>query len=552
MSVQSIKKAHLIFFFITFFAFPAKSDSLPQTQLLSLTKVLSADDHPFADNNHFLSHKKILAELYFLSPTYLLWLNPDKLHVNSALQLIATADARGLNKEHYNLTGLQTQWQLLINQQSVSYIDLALLDTAISLNLIHFLSDLHFGRLNSKTLKLNDTPPKKTGIFIPLIIKAIKQEGLLQLANRIEPSIPAYHKLKNALFDYQNKQSEPLFLTIKYTASIRPGESSKQIIDIRKQLSLLGGSAEDNGDSIFYDQQLLNQIKKFQLRHGLKQDGVIGKNTIKALNIPLHQRTQQIKLALERLRWLPKLKQGPVIMVNIPAYQLWAYDSDKMDEQQAINMKVIVGKSDEEKRKSPIFTAKMRYLVFSPYWNIPKSITVKEILPKLLENPFYLEERNMEVVTGFHNNELALPYTDESFELLRSGALKLRQRPGNGNSLGRVKFIFPNNYNVYLHDTPSRFLFNRSKRDLSHGCIRVEKPSSLAQFVLKSKKGWNKHRISKAMHLQSAKKVHLKKSVTVIIYYSTASVVQDELIFYDDVYNYDPKLSLALNKSTKN
>ncbi len=551
MSKKSIKKVQLIVpLFIILFALPAVSDSIHSTQSLAIDKVISADNHPFINKNIFLQHKKTLAELYFLSPQYLVWLNPENPQINSALELIASANTSGLDIEAYHLTDLTIWWQQLSSQRDVSYTDLARLDTAISINLIHFLSDLHFGRINSKTLKLNFNSKKQSFVFVPLILKAIQQDTVLKLANLVEPSIPAYRKLKKALLDYKKNELGQSILKLKYIASIRPGESSQQIIEIRQQLSLLGSSTNNNDHSIVYDQELVNQIKDFQFHHGLKEDGIIGKNTIKALNIPNSHRIQQIKLALERLRWLPKLQPGPSVMVNIPAYQLWAYHSDKMDDQQAINMKVIVGKSSDKKRKSPVFTANMNYLVFSPYWNIPRSITVKEILPKLLDNPFYLEEQNMELVSGFHNNELALPLTDESFELLQAGILQLRQRPGKGNALGRVKFIFPNNYNVYLHDTPSRFLFNKSKRDLSHGCIRIEKPTELAHFLLKSKRGWNQNRISKSMYLQSPKRVRLKKAVPVVIYYSTASIVKDELIFYDDIYNYDTKLSHVLFNSS--
>lgn len=546
MSKKFLKRISLILSLsFILFTLPATANSLQQTQLLTINKVISADNHPFVDENIFLNHKTTLAELYLLSPHYLLWLTPDKQKIDAALQLVATANASGLNREDYNLTSLQTEWQQISTQQSVSYNDLALLDTAISINLIHFLSDLHFGRINSKSLKLNFSLEKKSAVFIPLILKAIQQDNILQLASLVEPSIPIYQKLKKALLDYRKNKPEQSLLKLEYVDTIRPRDSSQQIIELRQQLSLLGISTNNN-HSVVYDQTLVDQVKNFQFHHGLTQDGIIGRKTIKALNIPVSHRTQQIRLALERLRWLPKLQPGPSVLVNIPSFQLWAYPTDKMDEQQAINMKVIVGKSNKKNLKSPVFTANMRYLEFSPYWNIPRSITFKEILPKLKDNPFYLEERNMELVSGFHNNEFAQPLTDESFELLQAGLLKLRQRPGKGNALGKVKFIFPNNYNVYLHDTPSRFLFNRSKRDLSHGCIRIEKPSTLAQFLLKSKKGWNSSRISEAMHLQSPKRVFLKKAVPVVIYYSTASIVRNELIFYDDIYDYDAGLSEVL------
>jgi murein L,D-transpeptidase YcbB/YkuD len=298
---------------------------------------------------------------------------------------------------------------------------------------------------------------------------------------------------------------------------------------------------KDNSASCLFDETLVTEIKKFQNLHGLLNDGIIGKKTIEALNIPLALRIQKIELALERLRWLPKIGGGPRVMVNIPAFQLWAYNTDKHE---PINMKVIVGKS--VKRKSPVFTANMIYLEFSPYWNIPNSITFEEIIPKLLENPQYIEQQNMELVSGFHNNETPVPFTEETMIQLKAGTLKLRQRPGRGNALGKVKFIFPNNYNVYLHDTSSRGLFRKPKRDLSHGCIRVEKPFELANFLLQSKPYWNQKKTRLAMNLPHPKQVRLSQSIPVIIFYLTASAVQNKIYFYNDIYGYDTELNQAL------
>lgn len=516
----------------------------------AIIQVISAEHHPYINTKTFSQYKDTLDELYFLSPQHLIWIdleNPEQEKINSVLQLLSLAKTSGLDPEHYNLTNLQFLLQQLNNQQLLSHSDLAQLDTAISINLLHLLSDLHFGRINPQSLNFNFDSQKNSLAFISLILKAVKKNEISSLINKVEPSGPAYQNLKKVLFEYREKETGQSVSHLKYMASIRLDESSPQIVGIRQQLKYLGvETVSDNDASILYDQQLFNQIKKFQFHHGLKEDGIIGKNTIKALNISLPQHIQKIELALERFRWLPKIKSDSLVMVNIPAFKLWAYQKNEKEEQQTLTMKVIVGKS--KKRKSPVFTANMYYLEFSPYWNIPRSITIEEILPKLQKDSFYLEQHNMELVEGFHNNENAAVYTDEAIEHLRSGTLKLRQRPGRGNALGKVKFIFPNNYNVYLHDTPSRHLFNKSKRDLSHGCIRVEKPKELAQFLLKSKQGWNQNRIKQAMHLPKPKQVRLKTAVPVIIYYSTASIVGGEIVFYNDIYNYDAKLSLALKE----
>lgn len=548
-----MKKTPLFFLLLfSFFALPSISAPLPHTQEAyaintAIKNVLSANNHPYIDKNSFSNYKKVLDDLYFLSPNHLLWINQlsrDSKKIDTIFKLIATANARGLNQEHYNLTNLQILWKKTTHEKKVTYTKLAYLDTAITLNLIHFLSDLHFGRINPKSLTLSFDTQKKPLAITPLILKAIQSDKVSQLADLVEPSIPAYQLLKKALLEYRKKETGKALNTLKYITSIRPKDSSQQLIKIRQQLNLLGTPTNNSDIPLFYDQTLSDQIKKFQFHHGLKEDGVIGKQTIKALNVPLSKSIQKIELALERFRWLPKIQRGPLIMVNIPAFQLLAYHTDNISGKKSLTMRVIVGKS--KKNKSPVFSANMQFLEFSPYWNIPKSITIDEILPKLINDPLYLEQHNMEVVTGFHKNESALPYVENSFDQLKSGALKLRQRPGKGNALGKVKFIFPNNYNVYLHDTPSRHLFRKSKRDLSHGCIRVENPAALASFLLEPRTNWSHHKISRAMRSPSPKKVQLKTAVPVIIYYSTAGVVQNEVIFYDDIYNYDARLNQAL------
>ncbi len=545
-----IKMVAIILFLLSqLFALPVYSQILPDKKIIAIdtaiTQVISADTHPLLGYKDFLNYKTALTNLYFLSPQQLLWINPNKPQIEAVLKLFTSAADSGLNPEDYCLSKLTEQWNRLKNKTYISHSEQALLDTAISTNLIHFLSDLRFGRINPKTLKLNNNSQQNAFTLVPVILKAIAEGKVTQLSKLVEPNNKTYQQLKKSLLSYKNREASEAIKNLHYISSIHPSEVSPQIAAIRHQLGLLGLTAIENNSSYQYDETLVSAIKKLQFQHGLKEDGVIGKNTFKALNTPISQYIQKIKLALERFRWLPKNQQPPVIMVNIPAFHLTAYPADKEKNQQ-VNMRVIVGKS--KKNKSPIFTAKMYYLEFSPYWNIPKSITFKEILPKLQQYPLYLDQHNMELVAGFHNNEAALPYQENSLAQLQSGELKLRQRPGKNNSLGRVKFIFPNNYNVYLHDTPARHLFRKPRRDLSHGCIRVEKPIELARFLLQTKQGWNQKEIEKAMRLSSPKKVWLNKAVPVIIYYSTASIVRGEAVFYNDIYHYDKALSQALNK----
>jgi len=282
-----------------------------------------------------------------------------------------------------------------------------------------------------------------------------------------------------------------------------------------------------------------------QQQQGLNADGVIGKQTLAILNQTATEKINLIELAMERLRWLPEQPDGPLIIVNIPAFQLWALNAP--DEQNPLNMKVIVGKA--LKNQTPMLWEEMKYLEFNPYWNIPKSIMDKEIMPKMLTDYEYLSNQDIELIdrTAADDDE---EYLDNVIDNIKHGRVRARQRPGKKNPLGRVKFIFPNKADVYLHDTPSRGAFNRDRRDLSHGCVRVAEPEKLAEFVLDSQEGWDKQAIQQAMASPKTQRVSLKKSIPVLFFYTTAFVDQDHKPrFYPDIYGQDALLRSALNKT---
>lgn len=256
------------------------------------------------------------------------------------------------------------------------------------------------------------------------------------------------------------------------------------------------------------------------------------------------QRIAKIQVAMERMRWLPQQIDSPFIVVNVPSYQLFAY-RNSTDTKPALAMNVIVGEA-ENAHHTPIFHATMSHLIFRPYWNVPRSITIKELLPRLRKDPNYLARHDMEVVSNFNQKE-GIALTDDALAGISSGALKIRQKPGPKNALGLVKFMFPNNNNIYLHSTPAKQLFQRSRRDFSHGCIRVQDPVALAQFVLKNHKEWTLQRIETAMAGDKQKVVNLAQHMPVFIFYST--VMADEsgaLRFFDDIYGYDAQLEAIL------
>ena len=296
--------------------------------------------------------------------------------------------------------------------------------------------------------------------------------------------------------------------------TIKKGASSPQIALLKKRL-MISGDLQGNDTTAVFDDTLSAAIKSYQKRLGLTQDGVMTTSLLKDINVPAQQRMEQILINMNRMRWMPQEPQGQLILVNIPEFILHVVDGKN----KVFDMAVVVGK---EGHNTMMFTGKLSQIVFSPYWNVPSSIVKKEILPKMQSDPNYLKEQNMEV-TG---NSGGLPV--------------IRQLPGEKNSLGRVKFLFPNSYNIYFHDTPAKSLFSKDKRAYSHGCIRLSEPEKMADYLLKDDSNWPPDKIQEAMNSGQQQFVTLKNPVPVFITYYTAWVDENGLLnFRDDIYNRD-------------
>jgi murein L,D-transpeptidase YcbB/YkuD len=276
-------------------------------------------------------------------------------------------------------------------------------------------------------------------------------------------------------------------------------------------------------------------VRRFQRRHGLTDDGVVGARLVAELNVPVAARIRQIELNMERWRWLPRDLGDPHILVNIPEMRLDVREHGTVP----VSMRVVVGKEDTP---TPIFNHQMTYLVFAPYWNVPDDIAQKETLPAVMKDPTFLERSNMEVV-----DKAGQTVDPASIDLDQPQKYRFRQRPGTSNSLGLVKFMFPNQYNVYLHDTPADSLFARASRSLSHGCVRLEHPEKLAEYVLRDQPEWTPDRISEAMHSGAEQIVKLKTPLPVYLGYWTARVAADGVVqFRKDVYGIDDRQATTL------
>lgn len=381
----------------------------------------------------------------------------------------------------------------------------------------------------SKVYKGSDIDAQELGWFIPrkkldftaLLDSVIVTKGKDE--NRYLPLNRQYKQLQEAIAKYYNiqktDQGEDSIPSPK--KGYEKGDSSPVITQIKKRLFLLGDLPE-NDTTPRYNSSLLAAVKSYQGRMGLKNNGFIGKQTVAELNVPDTERIKQLLVNLERVRWMPPESDSNYIIVNIPEYKLYVYDNGRLQ----FDMSVIVG---NEGNSTVIFTGDIKYIVFSPYWNVPSSIVKKEILPSMQRNPDYLEKQNMEI-TGEEN-----------------GLPVVRQKPGEKNSLGLVKFLFPNSFNIYLHDTPNRNLFSQTQRNFSHGCIRIQDPKKMALYFLRYDTSYTPHKIDSLMHLPEEKWVTIKKPVRVFIGYFTAWVDRSgKLNFRKDIYGHDKKMEEKL------
>ena len=409
-----------------------------------------------------------------------------------------------------------------------------------------FLHDLHVGRVDPRTLGF------RVGRRSPELLDFAAQARSAALAGRLpqrvaelRPAWPQYARLRMALAKYRQ-------LAAREGASpnrpLRSAASSAGGLDaaaLRRRLAALGDLPAAGATSADAGPDLLAAVERFQRRHGLAADGVVGPATRRALEVPMATRVRQLELALERLRWLPDFAGEPFIGINIAMFRLWAWDPGRPAEP-PLDMAVVVGRALDT--RTPVLTESLRYVVFRPYWNVPASIVHKEILPALASDPAYLRRQDMEIVRGAGDDAQAVVQTPESVALLRAGNLRVRQRPGPRNSLGLVKFIFPNDAAVYLHGTPARQLFGRARRDFSHGCVRVEDPVALARWVLRGRPAWTVERIEAAMAGDAPQRVDLPRALPVILFYVTAMVMptDDALHFAEDIYGHDARLEQAL------
>ena len=351
------------------------------------------------------------------------------------------------------------------------------------------------------------------------------------------PDNPQYQALRKMLLEFRAQAVKGGWPAVPAQARLKPGQRSPVAATIAHRLATSGdftGTVPAANNAV-YTPDLQEALKRFQRRHGLADDGVITAAVTAEMNVPVDQRIRQIELNLERWRWLPRDLGERHIIVNIPEYRLEVWDRGQVP----VSMRVVVGKQDTQ---TPIFSDEMTHVVFSPYWNVPPTIAQGETLPEIMKDPGFLARANMEVLD--RNGQ---PIDPSTIDVADPASYRFRQRPGAQNSLGLVKFMFPNQFNVYLHDTPTDSLFARASRSFSHGCVRLENPLALAEYVLRDQQGWTREKIEEAMHAEEERTVKLKKAIPVYLGYWTARVSSDGVMqFRKDVYGIDSRLAALL------
>jgi murein L,D-transpeptidase YcbB/YkuD len=446
--------------------------------------------------------------------------------------LLSKAEEHGLAAQDYDPRAVAVRMRA---HGTVAADEAADQDAALTLTLLRYLADLHAGRVRSDFAAARVADPVK------LLQQGLADRNLAASVEAAEPRLAVYQRLKAALAEYRKLAALPSAAVpaIPSPRAIEAGAAYAGAPELAARLALLGDLApEAVAPGSTYSAELAQAVKRFQERHGLDPDGKLGRQTVAALNVPLSARVRQIELSMERLRWLPDLSGGPFIAVNLPSFRLWAFKA--AGAAPVLATRVIVGKA--VRTQTPLFIGTLRYIEFNPYWNVPPSILRGEILPAVLKDPNYLVKHDMEVAgSGAQTVDAA------TLAALRAGKMRVRQRPGPKNALGGIKFGLPNTMNIYLHSTPARALFARSRRDFSHGCIRVEDTVTLANFVLGDQAGWTPEVVATAMAPGPNRTVQLKASMPVVIFYATAIIdVDGRPLFPDDVYRLDGALERSL------
>ncbi|MGI9535988.1 MAG: L,D-transpeptidase family protein [Desulfocapsaceae bacterium] len=460
--------------------------------------------------------------------------------------VLENANLHGLNPASYLVGNIQQFWS---NTDAPGLVQL---DILITLGMMLYVADQREGRIapflanpelfaTARDVKVDWNAVREQALNAPDMQVFLEQQA---------PPYFQYRQLLNKLAEYRQIAANGGWPSIPSGATLKPGMQDPRVPVIRQRLSVTGELGSGELISPTFDAELAVAVKQFQKRHNLAQDGIIGHQTLKVLNVPVSTRIVQIVINMERYRWMNRVLDERGVFVNIAGFEAFGGEPGNME----IEMPVIVGKTYHE---TPVFSDTIKYIVINPYWNLTPSIAYHETLPKLKADPHYLEKHNMRIFEGWGENAPELDATAIDWSNVtrqQMNRYRVRQEPGPENALGTLKLVFPNKFNVYLHDTPAHDLFKRDRRAFSHGCIRMGRPAEMAAFVLGGQeKGWSVERIKEMVKSQKRQVVKLEKPMPVHILYRTAYInpADESIYFFEDLYGRDKILASALFNKTK-
>jgi L,D-transpeptidase YcbB len=524
-------------------ALPADVAPGPEAQL---QRLVTAGRHPDLRWPDFSDVQGDLQRLYLEREWRPLWFAGDSLTpaARALVRVLGEAGNRGLDPADYDAGWLDRE--VTTTAAGGDSTRVPRVEAALSVAAARFALALRRGRVSPASVHATFRLPVDSFAVDSTLLALASTTTPNDVLQELEPHLLHYYLLLGALGRYRQLARDSALVSLPaLPRPLRPGEAYAGVPTLRRLLRLLG----DDRDSLpvpildtAYTGSVVEAVRHFQLRQGFTPDGVIGDSTRGRLQHPFEQRIRQMELTLERWRWMPRRFTAPPIIVNIPAFRLYAFSTMRSDEAGLLRMNVVVGQAF--KTETPVFAADMTYLIFAPSWDVPPAIALKEIRPAALAHPEYLDQNHYELV---REGDVVSPWP-ENIELIGQG-VRVRQTPGPYNALGGVKFLLPNDYQVYLHDTPSKLLFQRSRRDASHGCIRLGDPFALARFVLRDQPEWTDERIHAAMKGDQSVRVNLLHPIPVFIVYGTAIARQNgDVYFYSDIYGHDRTLDRLLRQ----
>jgi L,D-transpeptidase YcbB len=488
---------------------------------------------------------KLTRDFYTRRGNELAWIEEQhpRSQMDEFIEVLTESQAEGLDPEAYSYSALAAQRKEagkgFLTKKGFEPTQAARLDAWLTYLYMKYSSDLADGI--SDLAQADRAWRIEPESFDPLehLEKALSNNSVEESLRALVPDAPQYRQLRDSLAAYRKIAADGGWPKVPARARFKRGDASEQVTVLAARLKATGDyQGPVPSGPMALSPELTEAVKRFQTRHGLEPDGMPGASVIAAMNVPVEARIDQIRLNLERWRWLPRDLGSRHILVNIPQYQLEVWESNRP----ALAMRVVVGRKDTQ---TPIFNDRMTHIVFSPYWNVPPEIAQNETLPAVMSDTAFLRRNNMEVLD--RSGQVVDPST---IDLDDPARYRFRQRPGAANSLGLVKFMFPNQFNVYLHDTPADSLFARAARSFSHGCVRVQDPEALARYLLRDQPEWTETRIGEAMHSGEEKHVKLKQPIPVYLGYWTASASGEGVHFTNDVYGIDGRQAALVAERT--